>query len=877
MYPFYSNAKSFFLSIVSCFFVLTISITTVQIYTQAQPCQYLAYDGFQYNNNLPLHALSLGTGWDDTWVVQGENTNIPGYQTTNNTALNFADLQTEGIYCTGGNSYLTAGRQLDVTAGGAFDAYLNANGRIGADGTTLYYSVLLRKEANNSENIVVILHNDNIPWYANGPRVGVGYFGAASDVGGQRRWSLSINGTVYPSSVQLTAGSTAFLVVSINFGATNTVNFYVNPSSIGGSAPTPTLTQTTNSALEFRSLALYLGDDTNNGSVDEIRFASTYQCATPDTDTPVNLPPVAVITATPITGQAPLNVNLSGADSYDGDGSIVSYQWDFGDGTGGTTGVTTNHTYHALGQIPVSLTVTDNYGLQNSTTAFITVLDQNNSFPCLSSFTLVRQASCNQNNGRIDVYSQIVSSFELRNASNTVMTATNGNEFHNLAAGIYTYTASSATGCTDTFSLYVPVDSTTCAGWSPDFCSMDMGVGLSGIADWITERPFKNLMKSAREDYVPYHEGCNCWSNNALNEMSFDANGYPTSLPQNTSASPQTLLRMVISSDGGSLQNGQTYVLLYDGIGTISIHGDAFATSNTAGRMEFDVVGSGNIWVHLESSQSGNYLRNFRMLRLADEFADLTNAPFYQTFLDRIAPFRSLRFMDWGATNNSPLINWANRKQTTHRTFSGDRGVPYETMIQLANITQKDVWICVPHLADDDFVTQMATLFRDNLNPNLNIYLEYSNEVWNWMFGQAQHNNDNRPLNLNYGRAMAQKADRVFKIWHNVFGNQKIRVKRVLGLQLGFSYLNEQILSQLKQTDWDYASPTWYFGLDHGASGNPVLNAGSTAVNVLTNARNAWINFKPTIRQDYRNIKLFGKEIINYEGGQHFADFQQHP
>ncbi|HMS52682.1 MAG TPA: hypothetical protein PKD56_10165, partial [Chitinophagales bacterium] len=100
-------------------------------------------------------------------------------------------------------------------------------------------------------------------------------------------------------------------------------------------------------------------------------------------------------------------------------------------------------------------------------------------------FTLVRQASCNQNNGRIDVYSQIVSSFELRNASNTVMTATNGNEFHNLAAGIYTYTASSATGCTDTFSLYVPVDSTTCAGWSPDFCSMDMGVGLSGIADWI--------------------------------------------------------------------------------------------------------------------------------------------------------------------------------------------------------------------------------------------------------------------------------------------------------------------------------------------------------------------------------------------------------
>lgn len=56
--------------------------------------------------------------------------------------------------------------------------------------------------------------------------------------------------------------------------------------------------------------------------------------------------------------------------------------------------------------------------------------------------------------------------------------------------------------------------------------------------------------------------------------MSFDANGYPTSLPAKYQRKARTLLCMVISSDGGSLQNGQTYVLVDDGIGTISIHGD---------------------------------------------------------------------------------------------------------------------------------------------------------------------------------------------------------------------------------------------------------------------------------------------------------------
>lgn len=118
---------------------------------------------------------------------------------------------------------------------------------------------------------------------------------------------------------------------------------------------------------------------------------------------------------------------------------------------------------------------------------------------------------------------------------------------------------------------------------------------------------------------------------------------------------------------------------------------------------------------------------------------------------------------------------------------------------------------------------------------------------------------------------MAEKALKTFKIWHQVFDTQKSRVKRVLGLQAGYNDLNEQILSQLKNEDWDYGSPTSYLGLDHSVSGNPMLSGASTPEDVVANARNAWHTFIPTLRQDYNNIKLFGKEIINYEGGQHFV------
>jgi hypothetical protein len=271
------------------------------------------------------------------------------------------------------------------------------------------------------------------------------------------------------------------------------------------------------------------------------------------------------------------------------------------------------------------------------------------------------------------------------------------------------------------------------------------------------------------------------------------------------------------------------------------------------------------------SSLSTDHVRNIKIVRPEHEFVDLVNEPFYEVYKEKIDPFQVLRFMDWGNTNGNTNITWADRSSLSYFTYAGSKGVPYEIMIDLANITQKDIWICVPHEADDDYITQMATLFRDNLNSDLNIYIEYSNEIWNWIFPQAHYNNENKPHNLSYGRAMAQKAGNVFNIWHTVFGDDKCKVKRVLGLQGGFNSLNEEIISQLPQDQWDFGSPTHYFGLDHSENGVPVLTGASTVTDVMTNSLNNWNGFKPSINQDYNLVKIFGKKIITYEGGQHFV------
>lgn len=88
---------------------------------------------------------------------------------------------------------------------------------------------------------------------------------------------------------------------------------------------------------------------------------------------PVNQLPVASTAgSTPTSGPAPLTTSFVGTNSYDPDGIIVSYLWDFGNGATSTL-ADPAYSYASAGNYTATLTVTDNSGGTSSATLPIVV------------------------------------------------------------------------------------------------------------------------------------------------------------------------------------------------------------------------------------------------------------------------------------------------------------------------------------------------------------------------------------------------------------------------------------------------------------------------------------------------------------------------
>lgn len=86
-----------------------------------------------------------------------------------------------------------------------------------------------------------------------------------------------------------------------------------------------------------------------------------------------SIAPTAIINSSTLFGIGPLYVEFSGTDSYD-PGIIVSYLWDFGDGTFSTSPVP-NKVFTETGDHFVTLTVTDDDGLTGQASRVVTVYD----------------------------------------------------------------------------------------------------------------------------------------------------------------------------------------------------------------------------------------------------------------------------------------------------------------------------------------------------------------------------------------------------------------------------------------------------------------------------------------------------------------------
>jgi len=108
------------------------------------------------------------------------------------------------------------------------------------------------------------------------------------------------------------------------------------------------------------------GGDTNSGGT-----------STNGKSTAENLPPIADLSAgEPYQGYINSEITFDGSNSSDPDGYIISWKWDFGDGSNGE-GKMATHSYLIAGTYTVILTVADNRGATNASEPLVLVIQSN--------------------------------------------------------------------------------------------------------------------------------------------------------------------------------------------------------------------------------------------------------------------------------------------------------------------------------------------------------------------------------------------------------------------------------------------------------------------------------------------------------------------
>ncbi len=153
-----------------------------------------------------------------------------------------------------------------------------------------------------------------------------------------------------------------------------TANFTVSKSN----GCSPLLVQFTNTTSGASANATYRWDF-GNGNTSTLKNAGAIyreekvytvtltvkdgsQTATKSATVTVNRKPAVDFTASVQKGCMPLNV-LFTANATAGDGNVISYDWDFGDGaTRNSSANSVQHTYNAVQKAGISLTVTNSYG-----------------------------------------------------------------------------------------------------------------------------------------------------------------------------------------------------------------------------------------------------------------------------------------------------------------------------------------------------------------------------------------------------------------------------------------------------------------------------------------------------------------------------------
>lgn len=187
----------------------------------------------------------------------------------------------------------------------------------------------------------------------------------------------NITGTLVTSNAQPpiadvsafpTSGTAPLIVTFSSANSTGSIVSWNWNFGDGTSSTVPNPSHTYNSAGTFTATLTITDSNALTASKSIVITASSQQPAP-------NQPPVAAVSVNTTSGYAPLAINFNGTGSYDPDGGISSYAWDFGDGYTSTT-ANTSHTYGNPGNYIATLTVTDINGATNSKSVTINVQQQ---------------------------------------------------------------------------------------------------------------------------------------------------------------------------------------------------------------------------------------------------------------------------------------------------------------------------------------------------------------------------------------------------------------------------------------------------------------------------------------------------------------------
>lgn len=362
--------------------------------------------------------------------------------------------------------------------------------------------------------------------------------------------------------------------------------------------------------------------------------------------------------------------------------------------------------------------------------------------------------------------------------------------------------------------------------------------------DYGREVPFNNLIKQSRDEWVRNFSD--------TFDGTLDSNGYITD--PGTAASHNQVV--VISESAANMLPHGNYVLTWSGTGTCEIVTTGTIAKSTvstaANRIVYNITDWGDAdLVYLRVPVASIDVTD---VVFCHEDYEGTCGPgganeFYQEFLNAYAPYTGgIRFMNWQATNQKEgWTSWSNRKPESYRTYThgnfdgglgrvAEPGIPLEVCIRAQNKLGIPGWYCIPHEYDDTSVESFCDMLAANVDNELKVVVEYSNETWNGGFpqnaycetqGDAEHAASGRFANAGGGfthwQWAAYRATQCMDIARTSFASRLDDLVTVLGLQVGSSE-SQQALDVdvavnfgvdtpiLAYTKFDAASPAFYWG-----------------------------------------------------------------